>query len=94
MARQIWESVRIDRLAADKEACLNLKSEWGQSQTPGLQSKCWRPPAREPRDVEKGRRGREDILEEEGSRQPPPPNKRRCQEDISRTGKFIPFPER
>ena len=31
MARRIWESVRIDKVSRDRKACLNLKSEWGQS---------------------------------------------------------------
>ena len=39
LARQIWESVKIDTLSGDMEACLNLKSEWGLSRTPGLQNK-------------------------------------------------------
>ena len=46
MARQIWESVQIDKLSRDRDSCLNLKSEWGMSQTPGLQNKDWKPPLR------------------------------------------------
>merc|ERR1711867_350022 len=39
LERQVWESVYIDRLSGKEEACLNLKSEWGLSQTPSLQNK-------------------------------------------------------
>ena len=34
LERQVWESVHIDRLSLTPEACLNLNSEWGLSQTP------------------------------------------------------------
>ena len=70
LARQIWESVKIDTLSGDMEACLNLKSEWGHSRTPGLQNKNWNPIRRQPKEEEKeNRREREeeDKEEKEGS---------------------------
>ena len=86
LARQIWESVRIDSLSKDKEACLNLKSEWGQTRTPGLQNKNCKPPARKAGEIErKGRqRGETDREEEDGRKQPP--TKRRCPESLPRQG--------
>ena len=80
LARQIWESVRIDKMSGDKEACLNLKSELGQSWTPGLQNRNWRPPGRQPKEDEKEkRREREEEKEEEKEISlPQPPRKKRC----------------
>ena len=65
MARQVWESVQIDKLSRDKNACLNLKSEWGMSRTPGLQNREWKPPLRKGEGGDRtNRRGREDVKEE------------------------------
>ena len=50
LERQIWESVWIDRLSTKPEACLNLKSEWGQSQTPHLMARPNKPGKRPPKD--------------------------------------------
>ena len=49
LERQVWESVKIDSLAArDPKGCLNLKSEWGQSKNPSLEAKTMRPRAKPP----------------------------------------------
>ena len=43
LERQVWESVMIDRLSGSLKECFNLKSEWGLSRKPSLQTKG-RPP--------------------------------------------------
>ena len=55
LARQVWESVTIDIMSARKpDACLNLKSEWGQSRTPTLVNKE-RPAGRKPERMKDGK---------------------------------------
>ena len=54
--RQVWESVKIDSMTEkDPKNCLNLKSEWGLSKNPSLETKSLRPRAKPP-EMGKGKR--------------------------------------
>ena len=67
------ESVAIDRLSSHSpNACLNLKSEWGQSLTPAVVNKDSNKERKRPEQERKGRRLRdkepepENEVQEEG----------------------------
>ena len=68
LERQVHESVSKDRLSTNPKSCLNLKSEWGQSQTPFLQAKPNKP-SRKPK--EKWRKMKRPAREsQEGKEEP------------------------
>ena len=49
LQRQVWESVKIDSMAAkNPRSCLNLKNEWGHSKNPSLEAKAQRPKVQPP----------------------------------------------
>ena len=78
LERQVWESVNIDRLSTNPRSCLNLKSQWGLSQTPFLQAKPNKPGRKPKDDIRKGKRHeRREIKEEKDILPKPPPGKRR-----------------
>ena len=87
LARQVWESISIDMMSAQKpESCLNLKSEWGQSRTPALVNKE-RPVGKRPEKLKGGKgRAREGTtgkeLDQEGNatEEGRPGKKRRVEE--------------
>ena len=72
LERQVWESVNIDRLSLNPEACLNLKSEWGLLQTLFLQPKPNKPGKRAEEDKAQGKRSARDIRKEESQEMKPP----------------------
>ena len=79
LERQVWESVSIDRLSTSPGSCLNMKSEWGLSQTPHLQAKPNKPGNKPKDEGRKGKRPQRRDLEgvgEEEDTLKPPQNKR------------------
>ena len=79
LERQVWESVNIDRLSITPEACLNLKSEWGQSQTPYLQPKPNKPGKRTEEEKNQSKRAAKDLRKGEPQETAPPGKKQRLE---------------
>ena len=70
LERQVWESVQIHRILTRGDTCLNLKTEWGSSNTPLLENKA-RPSAThsQPKSEGQGQGGRKrGEYKEEGRR--------------------------
>ena len=82
--RQVWESVKIDSMTEkDPKNCLNLKSEWGLSKNPSLETKSLRPRAKPP---EMGKGKRVKTGNRETDRQESPRAKRARSQSPSKTG--------
>ena len=81
LERQVWESVQIDRLSLKGDTCLNLKTEWGSTNTPSLENKARPSATHSQQQKDQGKRGGKKRGEYEddrgGNQQQPPPAKRR-----------------